>query len=65
MTTTEVNDTRTHTLTVPQTCERLNVSRSTVQRWIASGDLRVVRFGRLVRVPLDELRRLARDGVPA
>jgi len=38
-------------LTVDQVMKMTNLSKSTIQRAIARGDLRVVRIGRAVRVP--------------
>lgn len=37
-------------LTLRQAADRLNVNKRTVQRWIEKGLLRVVRFGRTVRI---------------
>jgi excisionase family DNA binding protein len=48
----------TRLLRIPEVAERLRVSRRTVQAWIASGRLRVVRLGRrCVRVDPAELAR--------
>lgn len=38
-----------------QIAERLGVSRRTVDRYIASGELRASRFGKLVRIAESEL----------
>jgi excisionase family DNA binding protein len=40
---------------IPEAAERLGLSRSTVYELIAAGELRVVRYGRAVRVPVSEL----------
>jgi len=42
-------------LTIPQTARRLQVSVSSVRRWIVSGSLRCVRIGRVVRISLVDL----------
>ncbi len=42
-------------LTLAQVAQRLALSRRTVQRLIAAGELRAVRFGRAVRVTEREL----------
>lgn len=42
-----------------QAADLLDVSVSTLRRWIKSGHLRAFRAGpKLIRVPLDELKRL-------
>lgn len=40
---------------IPEAAERLGLSRSTVYELIAAGELRVIRYGRAVRVPVGEL----------
>jgi excisionase family DNA binding protein len=40
---------------IPEAAERLGLSRSTVYELIAAGELKVVRYGRAVRVPVGEL----------
>ena len=55
---------------IPEAAERLGLSRSTVYELIAAGELRVVRYGRAVRVPVAELsawieRQQAADDAPA
>lgn len=42
---------RTRFLTVTEVADMIRVSRMTVYRWVQSGDLPAVRFGRSVRVP--------------
>jgi excisionase family DNA binding protein len=49
-------------LKVPQIAAVLNVSPKTVWNWIALHKLSVMRFGRSVRVPDSELRRLEEEG---
>lgn len=48
-------------LTIPEAAERLAVSRDTIYRLIASGDLRSVHLGRAHRIPADEVDRLIAD----
>ena len=51
-------DTQTNSrllLRIPEAAERLGLSRSTVYELIAAGELKVVRYGRAVRVPVSEL----------
>lgn len=50
-------------LTVDQVAEALQVSVRTVWRLLASGRLRALRDGRVVRVPAGELDRLAAGAV--
>jgi excisionase family DNA binding protein len=52
-----------HLLRIPEVAEHLGVSRRTVQAWIASGRLRVVRLGRrCVRIDPAELARFVEVG---
>jgi excisionase family DNA binding protein len=44
--------------TLPQVADLLGVSRSTIKRRVADGSIRVIRIGRLVRVPAREIDRL-------
>lgn len=46
------------TLTAADLAAALQVSVRTVRRMIAAGEVRVIRFGRSVRVPADEAARL-------
>ena len=48
--------------TVPEACRELNVSRSHFYRLIREGKVRVIRFGRSVRVSPEERQRLIREG---
>lgn len=50
--------------TVSEGAGYLRVDQRSLRRWIAAGEVRIVRFGRAVRIPWDELERLARSGVP-
>jgi excisionase family DNA binding protein len=45
-------------LRVPEACERLRLSRGLVYQLIAAGELRVVHFGRAVRVPVEAIDEL-------
>lgn len=47
-------------LTVDEVCHRLSLSRATVCRMMASGELPTVRLGRSVRIPVDRLQELIR-----
>ena len=40
---------------IPEAAQRLGLSRSSVYELIAAGELRVIRYGRAVRVPVGEL----------
>jgi excisionase family DNA binding protein len=40
---------------IPEAADRLGLSRSTVYEMITAGELKVVRYGRAVRVPVSEL----------
>jgi excisionase family DNA binding protein len=52
--------------TVKEAAEELNVSPSTIRAWIAQRRLGVVRLGRAVRVPSEEIRRILEAGfIPA
>ena len=44
-------------LTIAEVADRIGVSERTVRRWIGHGDLRSWRRGRIVRVPVADLRR--------
>lgn len=44
---------------IEEACQAMSLSRSTLYRAIAAGELRVIHFGRAVRVSLDELRHWA------
>jgi excisionase family DNA binding protein len=44
-------------LKVPEAARMLNVSRTTLYELMRAGDIRTVRIGRAVRVPVRELER--------
>jgi excisionase family DNA binding protein len=48
-------------LTVDDVCHRLSVSRATICRMMASGELQTVKLGRSVRIPFDRLQELIRS----
>jgi excisionase family DNA binding protein len=53
-------------LTVREAAERLGLRESTVRAWIAQRRIGVVRLGRAVRIPSEEIARLiAENTVPA
>lgn len=47
-------------LTVPEVAEALSCSPDTVRRLIARGEMRAVRFGRLIRIASGEIARAGR-----
>lgn len=51
------------TLTVSEVADLLHIKPSSVYSLIARGDIPSVRFGRLVRVPKNELENLVRSGL--
>ena len=51
-------------LSVQEACELLRVSAKFLRRLHARGLLQLVRMGRKVLVPRDEVQRLMRDGAP-
>ena len=53
-------------LTVRQTSEALNLSEACVRSWVAQRRLGIIRLGRAIRVPRQEVDRvLAAGAVPA
>lgn len=53
-------------LTVRQASDRLGLRESTIRAWIAQRRIGVVRLGRAVRIPSDEVERLiAENTIPA
>jgi len=49
-----------HYLTIKQVCDKLQVSRMTVHRWIKKG-LRVYRQGRIVRIKEEDLEEFLKE----
>ncbi|GIV18995.1 MAG: hypothetical protein KatS3mg023_0746 [Armatimonadota bacterium] len=49
-------------LTISACARTLGVSRWTVRRWVAFGEVRAVRIAGRVRIPEGEVRRLLRVG---
>lgn len=50
-------------LTVPEAARRLSVSERLIWRAITEGLLEVVRLGRATRVRVEEVERVAREGL--
>ena len=46
-------------LTVAKTCEVLNITRPTVYKLARTGELRMIRLGRAIRIPRADVERLA------
>jgi|GEM_PF-6543486 excisionase family DNA binding protein len=56
---------RTQLLKIADAAKALAISRGQLYRLVASGALRVVKLGpQASRVPLEDVERLAREGVP-
>ena len=54
-------------VSLSEAARRLSVGKRTLWRWIARGDLRIVRLGHgrgVIRVPVTELARLIAEGTP-
>ncbi|MGI9101827.1 MAG: excisionase family DNA-binding protein [Terriglobales bacterium] len=49
-------------LTVPETSAALGIKNPTVRKWIALRRIEFVRVGRSVRIPLETVERLIREG---
>lgn len=53
-------------LTVRETAQRLGLKDSTIRAWIAHRRIGIVRLGRAVRIPVEEVERLVAEGtIPA
>ena len=50
-------------LSVPQTAERLNVTRACIRRWALERKIATIKLGRLVRIPSSEVERLTNAGL--
>lgn len=50
-------------LTKREATQRLRISLSYLDKLIHSERVAVIRFGRLVRVPLEEIERIEREGI--
>lgn len=48
-------------LKVTEAIERLNVSRSHLYELLGQGNFKIVRIGRAIRIPEDEIERFIRD----
>jgi excisionase family DNA binding protein len=51
-------------LTVEEAAKRLSCSKAAIRKWILQKRLPVVRLGRLVRVRLEDIERVASVGLP-
>ena len=54
----------TSLVTVEEAATDLRMSLRSLRRWIAAKEVEVVRFGRAIRIPSDEVQRLAKVGLP-
>jgi excisionase family DNA binding protein len=54
-------DSTVETLTPAQAAERLGLSRATVSRRIAAGEIRTIKVGNRHRIPVTEFQRFRRD----
>jgi excisionase family DNA binding protein len=52
-------------VTLDEAARMLGISRMTLFKLVVAGELRVRRFGRAVRVPISEVKRLGEPGVTA
>lgn len=53
-------------LTVREAAERLGLKEATLRAWIGQRRVSVVRLGRAIRIPLQEVQRLIAEGtIPA
>ena len=50
-------------LTVPEVAKRLKVTEPCIRRWVFERRITTVKLGRLVRVPVQEIDRLIREGL--
>lgn len=50
-------------LSVAEAAARWSVSSRSVWRWISAGEIKTVKLGRAVRIPVSEVERIARQGV--
>ena len=51
-------------VTVKQAATALTLCQMTVRLWIDDGKIGHVRLGRRVVIPLEEIQRIAKEGVP-
>ena len=59
----EVAEMETQLVTLGQAAQELQVSRDTLRRLAASGQLKIVRISRRVLVPTSEIARIVEGGV--
>jgi excisionase family DNA binding protein len=50
-------------LTLSEFADALCISRALARKWAKLGKIKIVRLGRCVRIPADELERVIREGV--
>jgi excisionase family DNA binding protein len=50
-------------LSVTEFADALGVTKSAVRRWLLERRIASTRFGRLVRIPIAEIERLAKEGL--
>lgn len=53
----------TKTLTFKQFAEALQISEALVRKWARLNKVRVIKLGRCVRVPVEELQRAVQGGI--
>ena len=52
-------------VSIPHAAEMLDLSPHTIRWYIRQGKIRPVRYGRRISIPMSEIERLAREGIPA
>jgi excisionase family DNA binding protein len=63
MATTKDESTTKRLMKVDEFAESLNVTRSCVRRWVLERRVKVIKLGRLVRIPASEVDRLMTGGL--
>jgi excisionase family DNA binding protein len=63
MTTDRGEPTNKRLMSVPEFSKCLSVTQSCVRRWILERRVRVIKLGRLVRIPASECERLISEGL--
>ena len=48
--------------TISESAERLRVKNSCIRKWILTGQIGIVKVGRLVRIPEEEVERIIAAG---
>ena len=44
--------------TIKEVCDLIKTSRQTINTWIKSGKLKAVHFGKMVRIPVEEIEKI-------